>query len=125
MKNMILRFVACGVVACVVGAFAPVVSAASAPAAELLRQAYTALDKADHDYDGHRIEAMKRIEAAGKELGENIRGDGKGHEKQGVSDKRLRTADALLKQAIADLKGKALKHVKEARKELAVALKTK
>jgi hypothetical protein len=39
---------------------------------------------------------LKQIEAAAKLLGVNVRGDGKGHENQGVSDAQLRTAQGLL-----------------------------
>ena len=94
-----------------------------APAANLLRQAYAALSMADHDYKGHRIEAMKQIETAAKLLGSDIRGDGRGHEKQGVSDEQLRIARGLLEQARAGLSGKALKHINKAISQINVALK--
>ena len=93
--------------------------------ADLLRQAYTTLEMADHDYKGHRVDAMKQIEAAGKELGVKIRGHGKGHEKQGVSDEQLRAAHSLLEQARPGLTGKPLKHVNKAIKQLDIALSIK
>jgi hypothetical protein len=37
--------------------------------AELLRHAYGELASADHDYKGHRLAAMKKLDAAGKLLG--------------------------------------------------------
>ena len=106
-------------------AFSLKLVAGPAPSADLLQQAYTTLEQADHDYKGHRIAAMKQIEAAGKLLGLNLRGDGKGHEKQGVSDQQLRSAQALLEQARAGLAGKSLKHVDRAIKQLNIALSIK
>ena len=104
--------------------FAP--TALAAPGSvELLRQAYITLGHADHDYKGHRAEAMKQIEAAAHELGSNIRGDGRGHEKQGVSDEQLRAAQGLLQQASVGLTGKPLKHVRAAEKQIETALKIK
>ena len=97
----------------------------AAPAGDLLIQAYASLEQADHDYKGHRADAMKQIEDAGKVLGVNIRGDGRGHEKQGVSDAQLRNAQNLLEQAKGELKGKALHHVNKAIKEISIALKIK
>src|ERR1035438_285941 len=79
--------------------------AAPAPAASLLVQAYTTLEHAAHDYKGHRVAAMKQIEAAAKLLGVKVRGDGKAHERQGVSDAQLRTAQGLLQQALPGLSG--------------------
>ena len=60
-----------------------------ADVAALLTEAYADLDRADHDYKGHRIKAMEQIDRAGKVLKLNLRGDGHGHEKQGVSDEQL------------------------------------
>ena len=98
-------------------------NAQPAPPANLLRQAYVTLSMADHDYKGHRVEAMKQIEAAAKLLRADIRGDGRGHEKQGVSDEQLRIARGMLEQARAELGGKALKHVDRAIKQINIALK--
>jgi hypothetical protein len=95
------------------------------PATELLRQAYATLAVADHDYKGHRVAAMKQIEAAEKELGVKVKGDGKGHEPQGVSDTQLRTALGLLQQARTELKGKPLTHVDNAIKQITTALTIK
>lgn len=97
---------------------------ASAPGA-LLTQAYTTLEQADHDYKGHRIAAMKQVEAAGKLIGVNVRGDGKGHEPQGVSDAQLHTAQGLLEQARAGLTGVPLRHVNQAITQISTALAIK
>jgi hypothetical protein len=99
--------------------------AAPSPAGNLLVQAYTTLERADHDYKGHRIAAMKQIEAAGKALGVKVRGDGKGHEPQGESDARLRAAQGLLQQALPGLSGKPLQHVNAAIKQISTALAIK
>jgi hypothetical protein len=92
---------------------------------ELLRRAYGTLAEADHDYKGHRIDAMKDIEEAGKILGINLHGDDHDHEKQGVSDEHLREAQHILAEAKAGLTGKALKHVNAAEKQLNIALRIK
>jgi len=96
--------------------------AAPPPSAGLLVQAYTTLEQADHDYKGHRIAAMKQIEAAAKLLGMKVHGDGRGHEKQGASDAQLRTAQGLLQQAQPGLSGKPLRHVNKALQQLSIAL---
>jgi hypothetical protein len=98
---------------------------AGPPPGELLREAYARLEKADHDYKGHRKHAMEQIEAAGKLLGVKVRGDGKGHEKQGVSDEHVQEAEKLLQAARGGLSGKALKHVNKALEHLSIALKIK
>jgi hypothetical protein len=96
-----------------------------AAARDLLVQAYTALERADHDYKGHRVAAMKQIQAAGKLLGVSVWGGGRGHEKQFVSDAQLRTAQTLLEQARSGLSGKPLKHVNKALQQLSIALTIK
>ena len=125
MKTSLLRSLASIVVVGLVLCSSIIVLAGPASSGDLLRQAYVALAKADHDYKGHRIEAMIQVEAAGKLVGVNVRGDGKGHEKQGLSDEQLRAAKGLLEQASPGLSGKALQHVERAIKQIAVALKLK
>jgi hypothetical protein len=112
-------------VVCFVFSFSQRLYAGPSPAAGLLVQAYTVLEQADHDYKGHRVAAMKQIEAAAKLLGVSVRGDGRGHEKQGVSDAQLRTAQGLLQQARPGLSGKPLKHVNRALQQLSIALSIK
>jgi hypothetical protein len=91
----------------------------------LLTQAYTALSVADHDYKGHRIWAMRQIEAAAKELGFGLGGNGHGHEPQIASDDQLRKAQGLLQQALTGLPPKALRHVQKAIDEISAALSVK
>ena len=88
----------------------------------LLNDAYATLAQAKHDYKGHRVRAMKQIEAALGELGGKISSTGKNHEPQGTSDAQLRAAQGLLEQARAGLSGKALKHVQAAISQISIAL---
>ncbi len=97
----------------------------SATAITQLTQAYAALSVADHDYQGHRAKAMKQIEAAAKEMGVSLAGNGKGHEQQVTSDQQLQTANTLLQQAMPGLPPKAQKHVSKALEDLAAALAIK
>src|SRR5271167_4480419 len=64
--------------------------------ADMLRRAYRILATGDHDYDGHRIKAMRQVEAAGTHLGMDLKGDLKDHEKQVISNDKLREARDLL-----------------------------
>ncbi|HXR48593.1 MAG TPA: hypothetical protein VN784_14245 [Candidatus Limnocylindrales bacterium] len=88
----------------------------------LLNDAYATLAQAKHDYKGHRVRAMKQIEAALGELGGKISSTGRNHEPQGTSDAQLRAAQGLLEQARAGLSGKALKHVQAAISQISIAL---
>jgi hypothetical protein len=98
---------------------------AGPPPGELLREAYISLEKADHDYKGNRKAAMEQIEKAAKLVGVNVRGEGRGHEKQGVSDEQLRAAQSLLRDARGGLSGNPVKHVNKALEHLSTALKIK
>lgn len=82
--------------------------------AALLDDAYATLAQAKHDYQGHRVRAMKQIDAALGVIGAKVSGKGKNHESQGTSDAQMRAAEALLQQASAGLSAKALKHVNAA-----------
>ena len=98
---------------------------ASANAVGLLDQAYGLLRSADHDYKGHRARAMHQIEAAAKELGTKLRGDGSAGENQGASDSQLHSAQSLQQESTGGLAGKPLRHVQEAIKQLGIALTVK
>jgi hypothetical protein len=90
-----------------------------------LRTAYKTLAKADHDYKGHRRKAMNEIEEACDLLGSDIRGDGKGHEAQTVSDGQLREAQGIVTRVRDSVKGKqrrVYEHLDKAVKEIGVAL---
>ena len=120
----------------------------AASAGELLSQAYAALHAADHDYQGHRIAAMRQIEAAAKEMGiTDLKGDGHGGEAQVTSDQQLRKAQGLLQEALTELQkntepvvrekakrhegkairheGKEVKHVEKAIEDITIALSIK
>jgi hypothetical protein len=101
------------------------VHAQSATATVLLDDAYATLAQAKHDYKGHRVKAMKQIDAALGVLGVKVSSKGKNHEPQGTSDAQLRAAQGLLQQASAGLSGKALKHVNKAIDEISDALAIK
>ena len=122
MKNPLFRSL---LLPLLVGCFLAFTGSLHAAPVDLLRQAYVTLAQADHDYKGHRIAAMKQIEAAGKVLGVSLRGDGKNREKQGISDENLRAARSLLRDAASGLGGKALKHVRAAEKQINTALAIK
>jgi hypothetical protein len=92
---------------------------------DLLRQAYGELASADHDYKGHRASAMRQLNEAAKVLHITLHGDTKEHEKQGLSDDHLKSAQSLLTEAASGLSGKALKHVTAAEKDISVALSLK
>ena len=100
-------------------------AAPSAASINQLTQAYAVLSVADHDYQGHRVRAMKQIEAAAKVAGITLTGNGKGHEQQVTSDQQLQTATSLLQQARSGLPTKAQKHVDKALEQLATALTIK
>jgi hypothetical protein len=125
MRTTVLRPLLGLAALCLTLSFCQYLFAAPGASRDLLVQAYTALERADHDYKGHRAAAMKQIQAAGKLLGVSVWGEGKGHEKQFVSDAQLRTAQSLLEQAKPGLSGKALKHVENALQQLSIALAIK
>jgi len=104
----------------------PAVVTTAPNATDLLTQAYAALAAADHDYDGHRVAAMKSVEAAAKELGVSIKGNGPGHERQRTSDEQVRAAQGLLQQAsTAGLPPKVQKHIEKAIEHINAALGVK
>ena len=95
-----------------------------------LQQAYATLEVADHDYKGHRVKAMKAIEAACKLLGSNISGQGRGREKQALSDEQLRQVLATIEQvrgslAAAGVQPAVVKHLDVAINQLSTALSIK
>ena len=98
----------------------------------LLHEVLSTLAQADHDYKGHRAEAMKQIHLA---LGVHAGGhavtsvhhsankhSGKGNETQANSDAQLRHAQGLLQQASSEVSGAVLQHVNAAIAQLNTAL---
>jgi len=107
----------------------PMQTPATAAEANGLRQAYTVLSQADHDYQGHRVQAMKAIHKAGRMLGINLQGDGHNKEQQGTSDSQLRQAQGILQQVRTSLASRnqirATPHVDAALRHLSTALSIK
>jgi hypothetical protein len=94
--------------------------------ARTLTDAYLILATGDHDYKGHRVKAMHQIEAAGKLLGVNLRGDDKDRQKQVLSDDKLREVRGMLETVLgaAEVKDQPhiSKHIAEAIHQIDVAL---
>jgi len=104
----------------------------------LLHEACRTLAEADHDYKGHRVEAIKQIHLAmGKYEGTanvgvhgathlrdsaTAKHSGKGNESQAASDAQLRHAQGLLQQASSEVSGAVLQHVNAAISEINTAL---
>jgi hypothetical protein len=65
----------------------------------LLREAHYHLSRADHDYDGRRVMAVKQTELAAKMLGASVGGGGEVAEGQAASDEQLRLAQESLERA--------------------------
>jgi hypothetical protein len=77
------------------------------------------LEKADHDYQGHRVKAIAEVRTAIRDLEGAGKGSGKvagrGEEKQGVSDEQLRAALKELRAVKTGLEeGKRSKRVTRA-----------
>jgi len=92
-----------------------------------LTRAYLILATGDHDYKGHRVQAMHQIEAAAKLLGVNLGGDARDRQRQVLSDEKLREARGMLETVLgaAEIKDqpRIAKHVTEAIHEINVALR--
>ena len=89
----------------------------------------TLLSQANHDYDGHRVKAMKSIHKAAVLLKVNLQAKGDVHENQGSSDEQLQKAQKILKQARTFAAGrkqkKMVQHIDAALGHLSAALATK
>lgn len=94
--------------------------------ARALTGAYLILATGDHDYKGHRVKAMHQLEAAGKLLGMDLRGDARDRQPQVLSDDKLREARGMLETVLgaAGVKDqpRISKHVTEAINQINVAL---
>ena len=94
----------------------------------LLHEVLSTLAQADHDYKGHRAEAMKQIHLAlGGHAATSVhhsanKHSGKGNETQANSDAQLRHAQGLLQQASSEVSGAVLQHVNAAIAQLNTAL---
>jgi len=94
--------------------------------AGMLRRAYIILATGDHDYKGHRVRAMRQIEAAADLLGMNVKGDLKDRQPQSLSDAKLREARNLLQNVLGSSEVKdqkrVTKHISAAVSQIDVAL---
>ena len=97
--------------------------------ADKLRRAYAILATGDHDYKGHRIKAMRAVEAAVKLLGMNLGGDLKDRTPQALSDDKLREAQGLISEVLTSAEVKdqdrIVKRLNEAVNQINDALATK
>ena len=96
--------------------------------ADMMHRAYRILASGDHDYHCHRIAAMHEIHKAADMLGMDLTTDDKDHERQFLSDDRLREARGLLKNVLgaAEVKGqdRISHHIELAIREIDLALRT-
>ena len=99
------------------------------PEAKMLTHAYEILARGDHDYNGHRVEAMHHLEKAGKFLGVDLSGDLKDHERQALSDDKMRQAQRLInhliKAAIVRDQPRVIEQLNAAASQIDLALATK
>ncbi len=95
----------------------------------MLQNAYVLLSQANHDYNGHRAQAMKSIHKGALLLKVNIQAKGDVHENQGASDTQLEKAQKILKEArtfaASKKQTKLVKHLDAAIGHLSAALATK
>jgi hypothetical protein len=95
----------------------------------MLQDAYVLLSQANHDYNGHRVQAMKSIHKGALLLKVNLQAKGDVHENQGSSDAQLEKAQKILKQArtfaASKNQKKLIKHLDAAIGHLSTALATK
>ena len=90
-----------------------------------LRRAYWILEGADHDYRGHRVEAMKEIKKAAEMMGMDLHGDGYGGGRQKWSDERLREARGLVEEVVDKTGRREHEHLRVALREINKALEVK
>lgn len=96
------------------------------PPRQELAHAYWLLKTANADYAGHRAAAMHAVEAAGKKLGLELRGDFPEGERQWKSDAQLTEAKRLLRDARDKMEDadrtRVADHLERAVKEIDAAL---
>jgi len=95
----------------------------------MMHRAYHILATGDHDYNGHRVAAMREVHKAADLLGLDLHGDYDGRERQFLSDDRLREARHLLEQVLgaAEVKSqdRIARHLHEAIHQIDRALATR
>lgn len=85
--------------AALVALFSFGVRAYAEPPRDEVAHAYWLLKSADRDYAGHRAEALHAVEAVGRDLGLDLKGELPRGERQWKSDAQLREAGRLLRDA--------------------------
>jgi hypothetical protein len=99
------------------------------PPRDELAHAYVLLKLAKSDYKGHRAAALQELEAAGHELGLDLKGHGSEHESQMKSDALLAESSRMLHDARDKLEARDRQHIaghlEKAIHELDVALQVK
>jgi hypothetical protein len=95
--------------------------------AGMLHSAYHILATGDHDYHGHRVKAMEQIHKAADLLGLDLTGDDRDHQKQVLSDDKLREARGDLQSVLGAAEVKSQKrisdHIANAISQIDVALR--
>jgi hypothetical protein len=95
--------------------------------ADMMHRAYRILASGDHDYHGHRVKAMEQVHKAADLLGLDLTGDDKDHQKQVLSDDKLREARGLLQNVLGASEVKSQKrisdHLNAAIKQIDTALR--
>lgn len=99
------------------------------PPRDELAHAYVLLKLAKSDYKGHRAAAIDELEAAGHELGLDLKGHGSATESQMKSDALLAESSRMLHDARDKLEARDREHIaghlEKAIHELDVALQVK
>ena len=105
------------------------VSAYAEPPRDELAHAYVLLKLAKSDYGGHKAAALEELQAAGHDLGLDLKGRGSEHERQLKSDELVAESNRMLRDARDKLEARdrehVASHVEKAIQELDRALQVK
>ena len=114
----------------VIGFLSAGVTARAIGPRDALKEAYASLSVANHDYEGHRMGAIREIQAAGRIMGMDLRGQSRGTESDRQSEDHLRYARSMLQQVRAQNdyldrkdRDRVQQHVNQAIREINSALK--
>lgn len=105
------------------------ISAYAEPPRQEVAHAYYLLKVAKHDYAGHRAEALKQLELAGRALGLDLHGGASEHERQMKSDELVSESGRLAHDAEEKLEDRDRRrvadHLEKAIREIDAALRKK